>query len=271
MPRFLLSAFLLLSPLLAQTPAPAPRAIQREVLRVTTRPGVVQPCLLLVEAPSQPKALALMFPGGSGVQRLGERPLEEVLGPTGNFLVRSAERFLSPDLAVAILDCPSDRAMGMNDGFRASAEHARDVSTLLGALRKRFSDLRVILVGTSRGTVSAAYVAQALGSAVEGVVLSSSVFLANKRQSGLSGFRFQDLAAPFLLVHHAEDGCAACPYSRAEALAGKAILITVRGSIEPESGPCDPLSNHGYFGREAQVSQAIRAWILGQPFEREIP
>ena len=38
-----------------------------------------------------------------------------------------------------------------------------------------------------------------------------------------------------------------------------------------ESGPCDPLANHGYFGREATVVQAIRNWILGLPYEREIP
>jgi hypothetical protein len=106
---------------------------------------------------------------------------------------------------------------------------------------------------------------------VDGVVLSSSVFLANKRQPGLSLFRFGDLKTPLLLVHHAEDGCPVCPYGRAEALADKATLITVRGGIAPESGPCDPLSNHGYFGREAQVATAIRAWILGQPFAREIP
>jgi len=261
---------LLAMPLLAQVPTPASRPILREVLRVPTRPGVIQPCLLLTESKA-PRAVALMFPGGNGTQRLDQRPLEEVLGPTGNFLVRSAERFLSPELAVAILDCPSDRTTGMDDGFRASAEHARDVSTLLTVLRNRFSGVAIFLVGISRGTVSAAYMAQALGSAVDGVVLSSSVFLANKRQLGLSGFRFQELTAPLLFVHHAEDGCPVCPYGRAEALADKANLITVRGGIAPESGPCDPLSNHGYFGREAQVAAAIRAWILGQPFPREIP
>ena len=127
------------------------------------------------------------------------------------------------------------------------------------------------LVGTSRGTVSAAYVAQELGSAVDGVVLSSSVFRASGNNLGLSLFRFERLKTPLLLVHHAEDGCPSCPYGQARKLADKVPLITVRGSIEPESGPCDPLANHGFFGREAAVVQAIRNWILGLPFEREIP
>jgi pimeloyl-ACP methyl ester carboxylesterase len=268
MKRLALSA-LLLAHLGAQAP-PGPRAIQRELLRIPTRPKVIQPCLLLTES-AAPKAVALMFPGGAGTQRLLERSPEAVLGSRGNFLVRSAEQFLSPDLAVAILDCPSDRATGMEDEFRASADHAADVRALIASLRARFKGVRIFLVGTSRGTVSAAYAAQALGPEVAGVVLTSSVFNANKRYIGLSLFRFEQLKAPLLFVHHAEDGCPVCPYGQALKLASRAALITVRGSIEPESGPCDPLSNHGYFGREAQVSAAIRNWILGQPFEKDIP
>jgi hypothetical protein len=240
------------------------------VLRIATRTSLVQPCLLLTESVA-PRAVAILIPGGAGAVRLDQRSIETVLGPRGNFLIRSAEQFLSPDLAVAIMDCPSDRPTGMDDEFRSSAAHTSDVRALLDALRSRFRDARFFLVGTSRGTVSAGYVALALGTDVAGVVLTSSVFRSTRSQVGLSFFPFEKLKTPLLVVHHAEDGCPQCPYGRAVAVTPKAALITVRGGIEPESGPCDPLSNHGYFGREAQVSQAIRAWILGQPFEREIP
>ncbi len=266
--RPLLLPLILLAASLAA--APAPRVIQRELLRIPTRPGVIQPVLLLTEGVT-PKAVAVMFPGGSGKQGLLRRPIEVVLGPRGNFLVRSAEQFLTPDLAVLILDCPSDQAEGMNDAFRISDEHAADVRAVLTALRVRFKGVKIHLVGTSRGTVSAAYVAQELGPAVDGVVLSSSVFRASGNNLGLSLFKFELLKTPLLLVHHAEDGCPVCPYGQALKLADKVPLITVRGSIEPESGPCDPLANHGYFGREAAVVQGIRNWILGLPFERDIP
>ena len=266
----LLPILLLGASLWAQPPLTAPRPIQREVLRIATRTGLFQPCLLLTES-AAPRAVAVLFPGGAGAVRLDKRSIETVLGPRGNFLVRSAEQFLSPELAVAILDCPSDRPTGMDDEFRISDAHASDVRALLDALRSRFLDARFFLVGTSRGTVSAGYVALALGTDVDGVVLTSSVFRPTQSQVGLSLFHFEKLKTPLLLVPHAEDGCPQCPYGRAVAVTPKAALITVRGRIEPESGPCDPLSNHGYFGREAQVSQAIRAWILGQPFEREIP
>ena len=246
------------------------RPIQHELLQVPTRPGVLQPCLLFTES-SAPKAVALMFPGGTGVQNLARRSVEQVLGPKGNYLVRSTEHFLSPDLAVAVLDCPSDRANGMDDTFRLSDEHAADVQGLIKHLRQRFPGVRVFLVGTSRGTVSAAYVAQELGAAVDGVVLTSSVFRASPSQVGLSLFPFERLKTPLLVVHHAEDGCTYCPFSQALKLATKATLITVHGSIEPESGPCDPLSNHGYFGREAPVAEAIRNWLLGRPYARDSP
>jgi len=263
--RLLLPLFLLAASLGA-----APREIQRELLKIPTRPGVIQPALLLTEGPN-PKAVALLFPGGSGKQGLLRRSIEVVLGPRGNFLVRSSEQLLTPDLAVLILDCPSDQADGMNDAFRISDEHAADVRAVLTTLRARFKGVKLHLVGTSRGTVSAAYAAQELGPAVDGVVLSSSVFRASGNNLGLSLFRFERLKAPLLLVHHAEDGCPSCPYGQALKLAGKVPLITVRGSIEPESGPCDPLANHGFFGREAAVIQAIRGWILGLPYERDIP
>ncbi|WLT31024.1 alpha/beta hydrolase [Geothrix sp. PMB-07] len=265
LPVFLLPALTLLT--FAQPPA---RPIQRELLQVPSRQGVSQPCLLISEGPT-PKAVAIMFPGGSGIIGLGRKSLEAVFKPEGNFLIRAADRFLSPDLAVLLMDCPSDRPTGLDDGFRASEDHAADVRAVANVLRTRFPGAKLYLVGTSRGTVSAAYAAEHLGAAVDGLVLSSSVFLANQRNVGLSLFHFDRVKVPMLFVHHAEDGCPVCPYSQAMKLAGKTALITVRGGAEPISGPCDPLSHHGYFGRESQVAQAIRGWILGQPYEREIP
>ena len=255
----------------AQAPAPtAPRPIQRELLRVPTRPGVVQPCLMLTES-AAPRAVALLYMGGLGAVHLERRSVAEVLGPKGNFLLRSAEQILSPELAVAIVDAPSDQASGMEDTFRMSDAHASDQRLLVAALRQRLPGAKVMLVGTSRGTISAAYLAQALGPAIDGVVLTSTVFRASKRGLGLSLFHFEKLKVPLLLVHHAEDGCPVCPFKEAQDLKALGPLITVRGSIEPESGPCDPLSNHGYFGRETAVAQALRHWILGEPFPREIP
>ena len=58
--------------------------------------------------------------------------------------------------------------------------------------------------------------------------------------------------------------------SAAERLSAQFPLITVRGGLPRESDECGALSNHGYLGREEPTARAIRAWILGQPFPREI-
>lgn len=245
------------------------RTIQRELLQVPSRPEVIQRALLLTEGPA-PKAVVLMFPGGEGVIGLERRSMADVLTARGNFLVRSAERFQGPDLAVVLVDRPSDQPYGMRDSFRVGEEHAADVKALIAKLRTRYPGLKVFLVGTSRGTVSAAYAGQALGPLVDGVVLTSSVFRDGGGQLGLSFFKWDRVKTPLLLVHHAEDGCPICPYGAALKLASRFPLITVRGGLPRESDECNALSAHGYLGREEPVAQAIRAWILGQPFPKEI-
>ncbi len=73
-----------------------------------------------------------------------------------------------------------------------------------------------------------------------------------------------------LLVHHRDDGCRSSPYSGAERLAKKFPLVSVSGGDPPQSEPCEAMSQHGYLGREAPTAQAIRNWMLGREFAREI-
>ena len=48
-------------------------------------------------------------------------------------------------------------------------------------------------------------------------------------------------------------------------------LVSATGGDPPQSGPCDPQAPHGYFGLDAAVTGAIRAWMQGRDFPREIP
>jgi hypothetical protein len=222
--------------------------------------------LLPAEAP---RAVALLFPGGDGVLDL-ERLRAHPPGERGNFLVRARALLRSPELAVAVLDAPSDRRGGMDDAFRAGAAHRADVTAIVADLRAHYPGARLVLVGTSRGTISAASLGAALGKAVDGVVLSSTVFLRGRAGPGLDGFDLTGIPTPTLLVHHAQDGCPVCPYARALSFSRHLPLITVHGGRPPDSGPCDALSAHGYYGREAETAAAIRAWILGQAFPAEV-
>jgi hypothetical protein len=130
----------------------------------------------------------------------------------------------------------------------------------------------VFVVGTSRSTYSAAYLAVALQGEISGVVLSASYFYGGGRamKPMLASFDWSKIKLPLLLVHHVDDGCTGTPYRNAERLATRFPLISVRGGKPAESPPCEPFAPHGFLGKEAETVDAIAAWMLGKPFAKEI-
>ena len=237
-----------------------------EIVDVSARAGVTQSYLLSFEPEQKYTAVALLFPGGQGHIALRERGLP----PTSeNFVVRTRTLFLKQGIATALVDSPSDQR-GMSDVFRSSRDHAADVGAIVDDVKKRFAGAKIYFVATSRGTVSAAYSAATLGERVDGVVLTSSLFNASRGGAGLANFDMRSIKAPVLFVHHRDDGCAVTPYSGAQRLSRQFPLISVAGGDSPRSGPCEPLSAHGYLGREEPVVEAISAWILGKPFSNDI-
>ena len=56
-----------------------------------------------------------------------------------------------------------------------------------------------------------------------------------------------------------ESGCSQAP-----------ALVTVRGGKRAQSPPCEPLAQHGFYGKEAETVDAIAAWMLGKPFPKDI-
>jgi pimeloyl-ACP methyl ester carboxylesterase len=190
--------------------------------------------------------------------------------PGGNFLVRSRALFAQQGVAAAVMDAPSDQPTGMQDTFRLGEAHTEDIGKVVADLKKRFPGLPVFLVGTSRGTISAAAAGRRLGKEVNGVVLTATLFLASGRQPGLSGFDFATVPVPLLFAHHTEDGCTYTPYSSAKGLSDRFPLISVSGGLPPQSDPCEAMSPHGFIGKEAETVKAIAQWMLKQPFPKEI-
>ena len=169
--------------------AAAGAAGAEDIVILPTRGGITQSYLLSSPPAGKARAVALLFPGGAGKVDL-ERESARALLDRGNFLVRSRRLFAGHGITAAVLDAPSDQSLGMEDHFRLRSAHAEDIGRVVADVKSRFPGLPVYLVGTSRGTVSAASAGKHLGSAVAGVVLTSTVFLASRRQSGLSGFDF---------------------------------------------------------------------------------
>lgn len=248
---------------------------QQEIVTLSTRPGVTQ-SYFLTSKPKDLQAVAVLFPGSGGLIQLRAEGGQPKFNQ-GNFLVRSRAEFIKRGVIAAIIDAPSDQqgGWGMGDEFRLGDAHFADMSAVIEDLGKRFPGMPLFLVGTSRGTISAAAVGARLGQGVAGVVLTSSMFRQAPRNSkepgpGLSKFDFATIKTPVLFVHHVSDQCVSTPYGDAARLSDKYRLITVYGGATPQSGPCDAFSQHGYLGKESETVEEIVNWMLKKPFREEV-
>jgi pimeloyl-ACP methyl ester carboxylesterase len=255
----MLGCALLLATTATSASNPAASLAPQTVLVASARAGVTQP--LLLQVPAAPRAVALLFAGGHGGVRFAN---DAPVSLRGNFLVRSREQLLAEGIAVAVVGAASDRGepVWLSDEFRLSADHAQDIGAAVDLLRGRLG-VPVWLVGTSRGTLSAAAIGLALGTRIDGVVLTAGM----TSVSQLAIDRFQ---VPVLLVHHEFDTCRSTHYldlrqvSRKLA-APRSETLTFRGGRS--DGPaCEAFAHHGFNGIEAEVIRAIARWIApGRP------
>jgi len=241
---------------------------QQQVVDVPSRPGVTQRMLVLT--PPNPKAAVILFTGGDGGLQLP--PDGGLKRGGGNFLVRSRQLFAEQGLVVAVIDAPSDRqSPPFLSGFRQTPDHVADVKAAMAWLRTQ-ARVPVWLVGTSRGTQSAAHVAVELASAgadgPDGVVLTSTILTEDKGRP-VTAMALGKLRIPVLVVHHEQDGCRLCSFSDMPLLMDKLAnvprkqLLTFRGGNNV-GDPCEAMAYHGFNGLEKDVVSQAAAWVLAQ-------
>lgn len=240
----------------------------QEIVTLPTRSGVTQSFFVAGMGDRKPRAVALLYTGGGGLIRLRMEGGSPKFAP-GNFLTRARADFIRNGIQPVLMEAPSDQLGGLTDYYRVSEQQSADARAVVAELRKRYPGLPVYVVGTSKGTVTAAYVGRALGDEIAGVVLTSSLFTP-PRGATLADFNYGSIKVPLLFVHHREDACESTPYAGAHRLTPRYALISVKGGKSPESGPCEPYAPHGYYGKEAETVDAIAAWMLKKPFAREI-
>lgn len=242
-----------------------PAVAADRVESIATRPGVSL-SYWLVEPKGPPRAIAIMILGGDGLLRLDET------GPTSqknNFLMRVRGDMLRAGLLLAYPDAPSDQQGGL-DNFRSDPRHAEDIKALILALKLR-ADVPAFVIGTSRGTVSAANAAARLdASLIAGVLLTTTIFdrtIGRVRLTSVHDLPLADIRVPVLELHHKDDGCyitqaAGVPaFMRALSDAPRKDSVILSGGKPAESEPCGALAAHGFFGVEDQAVVAMTAWI----------
>jgi hypothetical protein len=260
MKRFilLLQFFLLMSS--SQLWAQAERVVD-----IPTRPGVTQ--RMVVITPDKPKAAVVLFAGGHGGLQI--TPTGNFKWGEGNFVVRTRQMFVAKGLMVAVVDAPSDRQNSPYlGGFRQTPAHVADIKAVIAWLKQQ-NNIPMWLVGTSRGTQSAAFITTQMAPAdggPDGLVLTSST-LTDKSGRPVPEMPLEKIKVPTLVVHHKQDGCEFCKPADLPKLMGKLTAVSRKELLTFDGGrsqgdPCEAMAYHGYNGIEQKVVEAIAEWIM---------
>ncbi len=230
-----------------------------EEVHLPTREGVRQRLLIAKRANAGNKAV-ILFKGGSGTPITFDKGGRFTLSV--NFLVRSAPLFARAGFVTAIADAPSDESGGMSDPFRSSKAHHVDIRAAVDFLVSE-GVREVFLIGTSRGTVSVAYLASVMRRPkVKGYVLTASV--------ETIVFDTERIENPVLMAHHADDECHVTTLTGARAAyntllrSPRKAFITVSGGDMSLTHPCRAMSAHGFLGVERETVAAVVEWLNGK-------
>ena len=228
---------------------------------VDTRPGV-RVGYWLMERPGATATLMLLPGGEGGIGAVKGGPPR-----SKNFLVRSRDLFAAEGFNVAVVGKPGDHD-DMTLDFRASPEHTEDLRMIAQKLRRELG-VPVWLVGTSRGSVSAAAAATRLDpSLIAGIVLSSSI-TSTRMGPSVASLPLADIRVPVLVLHHERDACGICDPRDAHFITDGLVnapvkkLLLVDGGGWPSGPACEPMHYHGYIGMEAEAVKAIANFISG--------
>ncbi len=242
----------------------------QEIVTLATRPGVTQSIFIASMGRVAPQAVGLLYSGGHGEIKL-RLEAGQPRFQTGNFLPPSRREFIRNGVLPVLVDVPSDSPHGVSDPYRRSEAQIADARAVIAEMRKRFPGLPLFILSTSRSTLSAAHLARTLGpDEIAGVVLTASMVAGGRGWEFIASLEPAEVRVPVLFVHHREDACQATPYDAAARLAGRFTLISVRGGEAPKSGPCEPFSAHGFYGKDAMTVDAISAWMLKRPFAKDV-
>jgi pimeloyl-ACP methyl ester carboxylesterase len=206
--------------------------------------------VLIAEADGPHTRVLVLFPGGSGL-----------LAPE-NFLVRTHLEFAAKRGSRVIVIGPSSQAGqdGYSDSERLSPDRVSEFRSVLRQLNPE--RLPVTLVGTSRGTVSAVYLANQLTRDIASVVLTATI----AGDGVLFEAGVESLRLPTLMVHHVRDRCRTSRFDDARRLSKELDLglVPVEGGKNVSNDPCAARTFHGFLGVESTVIEEIERWLESQ-------
>lgn len=237
----------------------------------------VQTRAVLIE-PSEAVGSVILLAGGNG--RLDITPDGRIWRLVNNQLVYTRSLYAKQGYLTLVPDLAPDlkTEKGVVDAFRVSAAHAQDIGAMVEYLRKLKPP--VVLIGTSRGTISVANAVVRLDAGRlpdAAIITSPSLARPGSKDASVQSAAGDPsrITVPFLVVSHRRDKC---PDASPEAVQAfktwyersgrKLDLIVLDGSAEVVGNPCDAQSPHGFMGLDQQVVGSITGWIRDKGLTR---
>lgn len=229
---------------------------------------------LLLTPEKAPVGSVILLAGGHG--NLNLRADGRIRWGADNHLVRSRALYAAAGFNTLVPDIAPDLKLpdgGVVDGYRADSKNATDIGAAVAYMRTLRSP--VVLIGTSRGSISAANAAARLtGPARPDAVVVSSAFLgANPRDFSVAKMAGNDprrLNLPLLVIEHRADGCgptgptAVEPFRAWYEAGGRRLdILWLEGGDPPRGDPCEARGAHGFPGLDDRVVADTAAWIAG--------
>lgn len=215
-----------------------------------------------------PTVAVLLFAGYPGILKIRNESGNITYDLAGNFLLRARRHLNNGSNFTVMVDCPVDQWSSCDDRYRASEQHAADITDVINTVKKDFGAQQIYILGTSYGTVSSSFLAQNLGDKIDGAIHTSTFTdpRSGKNPHGapMQSFDWSKAKAPQLFVHHKDDPCDVTRYSSIVARKKELPLITVEGSENPRGAACEARTAHGFVGREKAVMFAINDWITSR-------
>jgi hypothetical protein len=221
-----------------------------------------------------PKGIVLLIAGGALTGYIEGTEGNPATRSGGNFLVRSAHRFMQAGYRVITMDRPSDFANYGNidsgsylyDSYRTSIDHAIDITTIVNL--ENNDNLSVFIAGTSRGAISA--VAQnmlATAIAISSPVTRSS---AGGAPIGSPALPVGVVDVPVHVLYHQNDGCTGTSPTNSGTLINQLdnAGVDVTGNYlsggfvdTVANNPCGAFGFHGFLGIENCAVNTTTMWM----------
>ncbi|CAN0618911.1 conserved exported protein of unknown function [Burkholderia multivorans] len=241
-------------------------AADGELVSLPTRSGVTQR-IYVETATAHPPWVVVLFGGNGGNLHLTDTGATTL---KGNFLIRTANYWVDRGDATVLFDVPSDVA-DADDIFRLGTDAYEDIKATVAALRQRFPQSRIALVGTSRGTASVGNALRRDPALADAWVLTSPVALAYHGALGIADLDVDGTRYRVLVVSNRHDGCptsyAAGGMRLAERNHFALMLVDSTEGGGNRKADCGGHSPHGFLGIEQQVLGSINDWLNGQALQ----